>query len=63
MFGAYYDRYIGGYIGTGPGIVISRAAFVDLMTVFDEEKRCRTTLRTHNDDVELGVCLKGNRNY
>uniref|UniRef100_A0A914WKU8 N-acetylgalactosaminide beta-1,3-galactosyltransferase n=1 Tax=Plectus sambesii TaxID=2011161 RepID=A0A914WKU8_9BILA len=58
MFGAHYNHYAGGYIGTGPGIIMSRAAFTDLMSVFDQKKYCRTTLRTHDDDVELGVCLK-----
>jgi glycoprotein-N-acetylgalactosamine 3-beta-galactosyltransferase len=45
------------YISTGPGIVLSSAAFKLLMK-FLMTKNCSTNLNTHADDVELGKCLK-----
>uniref|UniRef100_A0A914WXG3 N-acetylgalactosaminide beta-1,3-galactosyltransferase n=1 Tax=Plectus sambesii TaxID=2011161 RepID=A0A914WXG3_9BILA len=59
MFGSHYPILYGGYIGTGPGILVSRGAFNNLMKVFDNSAVCKTTLRTHNDDVQLGACLRG----
>ncbi len=46
------------YIQTGPGIVLSRAAFSKLMNVFDNGSLCDKKLETHEDDVQLGKCLK-----
>ncbi len=46
------------YIQTGPGIVLSQAAFNKLMNIFDNSSLCDTLLTTHGDDVELGKCLK-----
>lgn len=57
MFGARYTSH-NGYIGTGPGILLSRGAFTNLMKIFDDDKVCHTNLRTHFDDVELGACLR-----
>lgn len=55
QLGAHYAHYLDGYIGTGPGIAISRAAFHDLMQSFDNHSLCNTNAVTHNDDVELGM--------
>jgi hypothetical protein len=46
------------YIHTGGGIALSSFAFIQLMKKFFDKTGCNQDARTHNDDVELGKCLK-----
>jgi hypothetical protein len=58
QFGSSFVGYIiggQGYVGTGPGIVISRGGFRRLMDNFDR-KGCNPNV-SMVDDVELGSCL------
>lgn len=55
---AHVLSILGGYIQTGPGIVLSHAAFVEMMLIFYSHQICDTNRRTHDDDRELGRCLR-----
>ena len=58
QLGARYINYLGGYIGTGPGLILSHSGFDSLMNIFDTHSLCDTNATTHDDDVQIGICLK-----
>ncbi len=58
QFGSHMIHLGTQYIHTGEGIALSSFAFIQLMKKFFDKSGCNQDARTHNDDVELGKCLK-----